>query len=274
VKTPAAILGAIFIGPGQSFRRRPDITRGRTTMRLTKTLGMAGALILSALVGGALIGSALAQDEETDTDPGAYCDTFMDAFAPELGATRDEVVAAGKAAANAAVDAAVAAGDLTEERATDIRERIEAYDGSGCAFGGAFKLGFGHGLGHGLARGFLGGDVFEAAATALGIESSELIGRLDDADSLEALAGEQGVAYDEVKASILEAVQADLDAAVAEGMDQERADAVIERLTTWLDEGGELGGFPGGRHSPGRGGFGPLPWFDRDADADAEESGA
>ena len=31
-------------------------------MRLTKTLGMAGALILSALVGGTLIGSALAQD--------------------------------------------------------------------------------------------------------------------------------------------------------------------------------------------------------------------
>jgi hypothetical protein len=69
-------------------------------------------------------------------------------------------------------------------------------------------------------------------------------------------------------------VQADLDAAVAEGMAQERADAVIERLSTWLDEGGELGGFPGGRHGPGRGGFGPLPWFDRDADADAEESGA
>ena len=37
-------------------------------MRLTKTLGMAGALILSALVGGTLIGSALAQDETTDTD--------------------------------------------------------------------------------------------------------------------------------------------------------------------------------------------------------------
>ena len=238
-------------------------------MRFTKTLGMAGALLLSALVGGTLIGSALAQDETTDadtaTDVGAYCDTFMDAFAAELGSTRDEVIAAGKAAASAALDAAVAAGDVTEERATAIRERIDAYDGEGCAFGGAFKLGFGHGM----ARGFLGGDVFEAAADALGIESSALIEQLGEATSLEALAGEQGVAYDDVKASILAAVQADLDAAVAEGMDQARADEVIARLTTWLDEGGQLDGLRG------RFGRGPGHWGDRGSDEiDAEESGA
>lgn len=246
-------------------------------MRLTKTLGMAGALILSALVGGTLIGSALAQDEgtETDSEPGAYCDAFMDAFASELGATRDEVVAAGKAAANAAVDAAVAAGDLTEERAATIRERIDAYDGEGCALGGAFKLGFGHGFHHGAARGFLGGDVVEAAADALGIESSDLIQRLGDVESLEALAGEQGVAYDDVKAAVLAAVQADLDAAVAEGLDQERADAVIERLSTWLDEGGQFDGL--GRHRWGGrfggGGFGPLPWIhDEDVEIEAPET--
>ena len=245
-------------------------------MRLTKTLGLAGALILSALVGGTLIGSVFAQDEGTQGDAGGYCQAFMDAFASELGATRDEVVAAGKAAANAALDAAVAAGDVTEERAAEIRDRIEAYDGSGCAFGAGFRLGFGHGLGRGEVRGFLGGDVFEAAADALGIESAELITRLDDAGSLEALAGEEGVAYDEVKASILAAVQADLDAAVAEGLDQERADAVIDRLTTWLDNGGELGEFGGrwrGHLRPDRGGFGPIPWFERD-DTGTEGTGA
>ena len=213
-------------------------------MRLTKTLGMAGALILAALVGGTLIGSALAQDDQTDadTDAATYCDTFMETFAVELGATRDEVVAAGKAAANAAVDAAVAAGDLTEERATEIRERIDAVDGSECSFGGSFKLGFGHGVGHGERHGFLGGDVFEAAADALGLSSADLITRLDDAGSLEALAEEQGVAYADVRDAVLAAVQADLDAAVAEGLDQERADAVIERLTALLAEGGQFDG--------------------------------
>lgn len=236
-------------------------------MRLTKTLGAAGALILSALVGGTLIGSAFAQDETTDPEAAAnaaaYCDTFMDTFASELGVTRDEITAAGKAAATAALDAAVAAGDVTEERAATIRERIEAFDGEGCAFLGTFRGGFAHGQ----ERGFLGGDVLEAAADALGLESSALIEQVGEATSLEALAGEQGVAYDEVKASILAAVQADLDAAVAEGLDQARADVVIERLTTWLDEGGQLDGLPG-RHGP-RGGFGP--WGDRNADA--EESG-
>ena len=247
-------------------------------MRLTKTLGAAGALLISALVGGTLIGSALATDDSTDGETTAatseYCGVFMDTLASELGSTRDELVAAGKAAANAAVDAAVAAGDLTEERATALRERIGASDGSGCAwFGHGFARGFGQGFERGVARGVLGGDVFEAAATALGIESSALIDRLDAAESLQALAEEEGVAYDEVKASVLAAVQADLDAAVAEGLDQARADEVIERLTTWLDAGGELGGF-GPRHF---GGPGPRfgPWGDRDPDdADAEESGA
>ncbi len=243
-------------------------------MRLTKTLGAAGALIISALVGGTLIGSALATDETTDTDTtaatGEYCDVFMDALASELDVTRDELVAAGKAAATAAVDAAVAAGDITEERATAIRERIDASDGSGCAW---FGHGFARGFEHGVARGFLGGDVFEAAADALGIESSALIDRLDAAGSLQALAEEEGVAYDDVKASVLAAVQADLDAAIADGLDQARADAVIERLTTWLDGGGELGGFGPGHFGPGRGGFGP--WRDPGSDdTDAEGTGA
>ena len=88
--------------------------------------------------------------------------------------------------------------------------------------------------------------MFEAAADALGIETSALIEQLGEATSLEGLAGEQGVAYDDVRASILAAVQADIDAAVAEGMDQARADEeVIARLTTWLDEGGQLDGLDG-----------------------------
>jgi hypothetical protein len=238
-------------------------------MRLTRTLALAGALVLSAVVGGTLIGSALAQDEGTETDTGAYCDTFMDAFASELGTARDEVVAAGKAAANTALDAAVDAGDISEERAAEIRQRIEEADGGGCGW-------FGHGIGrggHGLAHGFLGGDVFEAAADALGIESAELIDRLDEASSLETLAGEAGVAYDDVKTAILAAVQADLDAAVADGLDQERADAAIERLTAWLDEGGQVGGLRFGHHGRGHG-FGPWDDRDEDADPDAEESGA
>ena len=253
-------------------------------MQLMKGLGFAGALILSAVIGGTLIGSVLAQDAETDpeTDAASYCDTFMDAFAAELGASREDVVAAGKAAANAAVDAAVAAGDLSEERAAEIRERIDAVEGTDCAFG-AFKLGFGHGFGHGMPRGLVGADVVEAAADALGLSSTDLIGRLDDAGSLEALAEEQGVAYGDVRAAVLEALQADLDAAVAEGLSQERADAVLERVSTWLDEGGQFEGLGRGPWSFGRpdrgalGGFdefGPLPWPDPQPEGSGDADGA
>jgi hypothetical protein len=249
-------------------------------MRFTKALGSAGALIAAALLGGTLIGSALATDEtdSTDTTPGtAYCETFRDALASELGITADELITAGQAAANSTIDAAVAAGDLDEERAAAIRERIAEADGSEClGFGQAFGRGFGIGFERGAVRGFIGGDLFEAAADALGLDRADLVGELRDAGSLQALAEAQGVSYDEVRASILAAVQADLDAAVAEGLDQEHADQVIERLTNWLDEGGDIGDGPGfgfGRghhHAP----FGP--WGDRDGanDEDAEESGA
>lgn len=234
-------------------------------MRLFKTLGFAGALVAAALVGGTLIGSAFAVEDGTQTDAarGEYCDVFMDALASELGTDRDGLVTAGRAAANAAVDAALEAGDMSEERAAAVRERIAAHDGEGC---GLFGKGFGRGFHHGMARGFLGGNVFEAAADALGLESSQLIGQVRDTGSLEALATEQGAAYDDVRASILAEVQADLDAAVAEGMSQERADAVIERLTTWLDEGGQLDGLRGHHGPGGRGHWGGD-------DADAEESG-
>jgi hypothetical protein len=256
-------------------------------MRITKALGFAGALIVAALVGGTLINSTFATDETTDATDTAYCDVFRDALASELGVTADELTAAGKSAANAAIDAAVAAGDLDEDRAATLRERIEAYDGDGCgmfgragAFGRGFGIGmergiardFGLGMERGIARGFLGGNVFEAAADALNMASDELIADVHETGSLEALADAQGVAYDDVKASILAAVQVDLDAAVDEGMAQDRADAVIERLSTWLDDGGEVGELGpgrGGHHGPMRGGgFGP--WQDTD---DAEESG-
>ena len=82
-------------------------------MQLIKPLGFAGALVLAAIVGGTVIGSVLAT-EETDSTHAAteYCDVFMESMATELGVTRDELVAAGRAAAGSALDAAVEAGDV------------------------------------------------------------------------------------------------------------------------------------------------------------------
>lgn len=241
-------------------------------MRFTKIFGAAGALIAAALVGGTLIGSALATDDATDTDAtadgaAAYCDVFMETLAAELGTTREALLAAGQSAANAAIDAALEAGDLDEDRAEALRERVADAD-AGCGWlAHGFGRGFGHGFARGFGHGFLGAGVLEAAADALGLDSADVIGQLRDAGSLRALAEAQGASYEEVSASVLAAVQADLDAAVAEGLSQDRADAALERIATWLDAGGELE-----RIGPGGGRFGPGgPWHRHHGD-DAEGS--
>ena len=94
------------------------------------------------------------------------------------------------------------------------------------------------GLAVGGAHGFMRADVLEAAADAIGLDSDELIGEIADGTSLEEIAESNGVDYEAVKASIIAAVEADVDAAVAEGLDHERADAMLERVQAWLDEGG------------------------------------
>ncbi|HEY6609442.1 MAG TPA: hypothetical protein VI277_09625 [Candidatus Limnocylindria bacterium] len=234
-------------------------------MRITRTLGVAGALIISALVGGTIIGATLATDETptaTDGAGGAYCEAFLDAFAAELGVSTDEVTAAGKAAAGAAIDAAVAAGDLSAERAEAVKERIDGAE-AGCGlFKAGWVRGFGHGAAHGWARGAFGGDAIGAAADALGIETSDLWPQLRDAGSLEALATTLGANYDEVKAAIVADVQANLDAT---DLGDERKAQVIERLTAWLDDGGDVGGArPAGGHWMGPGRHGP--WGDGSSD--------
>lgn len=237
-------------------------------MGIAKLLGGAGVLIATALVGGTLIGSALAAPEGTDTTTstdlqgpwlagdGEYCDVFLDTFASELGVSRDDLLPAGRAAAIAAIDAAVEAGDLDEDRAATMKERIGELDEAGCGMG--FGAGLVRGLAIGEARGLMRSDVLEAAADALNLESADLIDRLADDVSLQDVAEAEGVDYEGVKSAVLDAVRADLDAAVAEGLDQDRADALLERISTWLDEGGERGiGRFGGSMGPGhRGG----PW--------------
>jgi hypothetical protein len=236
-------------------------------MQIAKLLGGAGLLIVTALVGGTLIGGVLAAPgtttDGTDTTvdlhgplgDGEYCEVFLDAFAAELGVSTEDLLPAGKTAAIAAIEAAVEAGDLDEDRAAAMTERIENLEDAGCGFG--FGLGFGRGLAVGAAHGFMGADVVEAAAGALGLGSDELISRMADGASLQEIATDQGVDYAAVKSTVIAAVEADLDAAVAEGLGQERADAMLDRIQTWLDEGGE-GRI--GRFGPGGPGHRVGPW--------------
>ncbi|MGH2462026.1 MAG: hypothetical protein ACRDFZ_00185 [Candidatus Limnocylindria bacterium] len=248
-----------------------------------KLVGGAAALITAALVGGTLIGSALAAPsgsgssgfdalfvgDEGSADTGEYCQIFLDTFAEELGVSTDELAPAAKAAAIAAVNAAVEAGDLTEEQGAAAIERINNWDGAGCAWIGFHLRHWAH---HGARVEFMSG-VFEAAAEALSMDLSELREALVDS-TLEEIAEAQGVDYADVVAAALASAKADLDAAVEAGtITQAKADQIYERLETWLNEGGignwgERDGHPG----PGRPFFGPPNSSDGSPDGSTDGS--
>ena len=232
-------------------------------MKNLKTLGIAGGFVAAALVGGTLINVVLAapsspgsSSSEDLADKAAYCETWQKAFADELGVSVDDLLPAAKAATIASIDAAVAAGDLTEERATELKAKVEAFDGDGCRFFGHSSFGGGHG--HKLHIG--GGEVLNAAAEALALEPGELKQALRSGDSLQDVATAQGKDYDAVSDAVHDAAKTALDAAVAEGLDQARADELLAKL----DEALASGDFP--QFGPGRG-----HWF-RGGGDDAAES--
>jgi hypothetical protein len=223
-------------------------------MKTLKTLGLAGGLVTAALVGGTLISAATAAPASPsgatagdleEVDVAAYCQTWKDAFAAELGVSADDLVPAAEAATIAAIDAAVANGDLPEDIAARMKEQVENADGDGCRLLGAgFRAWGGH-----AARADFRLDWVTAASDALGLEPVDLIAALRAGDSLRQVAQDQGVAYEVVSQAILDAAKADLDALVEAGrITQERADERLEKL----DQALQSNQFPplGGRHGP------------------------
>jgi hypothetical protein len=236
-----------------------------------KLVGGAAALITAALVGGTLIGSVLAAplgsgandptavlggDDTTEGDASAYCQIFLDTFASELGVETDELAPAAKAATIAAINAAVEAGDLTQDVADRMLARLEDWDGEGCRWIG-FKLGhFAH---HAARVDFLSG-MWEAAAGALDMTTAELREALADS-TLQEVAEAEGVPYADVVAAALASAQVDLDAAVEAGtITQEKADAILERLEAALNDG-DIGDW--GLH---------RQWFHRDPNSAPDSS--
>lgn len=233
-----------------------------------KTLGIAGGMVAAALVGGTLISAALAAPSAPGASAsaanlakGEYCEAWQAEFADQLGVSVDDLLPAAKAASIAAIDAAVAAGDLTEERATALKEKIDAAEGDACRFLGHPFAGGGHGQ-----KAHFGGPLLSVVAEALGIEPGELKQALRSGDSLQDVATAQGKDYDTVSKAILDAAKTRLDAAVAEGLDQARADEMLSKL----DEALASGEFPQWKPGRGQGGFHGFG----DDEAEASESEA
>ena len=228
-------------------------------MSKLRMAGFAGLLVVAALVGGTVIGSAAAtglrSTPTTSTaDVGApasspatraaeaaeYCADFRRAFAANLGVDESALAPAAKSAALATIDAAVGDGAMTQARGDRLKARIEAAEADGCALLAGRVAAIRGAGGPARVRVALGvvKNGVTAAATALGITPAELGSRLKAGDSLKDVATDKGVPYATVSAAVIASVTADLDAAVAAGtIKQARADRILARLETNLADG-------------------------------------
>jgi hypothetical protein len=200
-----------------------------------------GTAALAAVLGG---GAAVAA---TQLSPAEESDAIVADAAEQLGVESAELEAALKQALKNRVDAALTAGRITEEQATEMKERIEA---------GELPL---VGVGPGHHRGHHGFVDFAAAAEFLGLTEAELHERLRDGDTLAEVASAEGKTAAGLVDALLAAAKADLDEKVAEGrLTEAQRASILEDLEQRIEDvvSGEFSfGFRGG---PGHGGPPPA----------------
>lgn len=229
-------------------------------MTKLRLLGAIAALLAAALVGGTLISAVAASTTTptTTTDPvpvaeptatatpasdkkadrEAYCATFRSSFAAALGKTEAEVNAAAKTAIGAAIDQAVTDGKLTADAASQLKAKVAAFEGDGCKLLGGWRGKIGHGGGMKKAALGVTKDAMTAAAGSLKMTLAELRTEFKAGKSLKDVATAKNVPYATVTSAVTTAVKTDLDAAVKAGtITQARADKVLARLTTRLENG-------------------------------------
>ncbi len=194
--------------------------------------------------------------------------SFWQALAGKLGISIDQLTSAVKAAGKDVVSSELSAGRITQDQATQANSRIDGWQpGQGLPLG---KGGRGHG-GPGDFGGPNGGQaVFDAAAKALGMTTADLQTALQSGQTLSAIAQSKGVSADTVKAAIVAAKKAQVDADVQAGrltadqatqikqqIDQEAATETLDNML----HGGRGHGFggPGGHDGPGAPGATPQP---------------
>jgi polyhydroxyalkanoate synthesis regulator phasin len=203
-------------------------------MKMSKTM-IAGAVAAAALaVGG---GAFAATQFGSDADEQA----ILSDAAKRLGVEPAELSAALEEAFAARIDAAVAAGNLTQEQADRMKERLE--EGGLPLFGG----------GHGHHGPMFGGPGLDAAASYLGLTEAELREALRGGQTLAELADEQGKTVDGLKQAMIDAATADIERAVADGkLTEEQKQRILEDLSQRIDAivQGELPPRGPGHHGP------------------------
>jgi hypothetical protein len=196
---------------------------------------VAAATATLAVAGGAAAAVAA-------TGSGSRGSDFLDSVAKHLGVSPQKLKDATKAAATDQVDADLAAGRITKAQADALKQRIAS--GDGILGGPGFERGL-HidGGGPGLAPGpgiagkpFIANEL-AAAAKYLGLDESDLRTKLENGQSLAAVAKAQSKDLAGLQQAILDAAKADLDKAVAaKDLTQSQADEILSNLKSHIDD--------------------------------------
>ncbi len=165
---------------------------------------------------------------QTDGDPTRPLSNFLSRLAENLGITEAKLQEAIDQTSVDIVNEKEAAGDLTEEQAAQIRERIES--GEGLPFFGRFQFDFSKGFGRpGVAS--------DAVADFLGISVDDLRTARADAQSLAQIAEANGVSRADLIAFLAGQTEQQLAEKVEEGkLDQARADEILLRFQEGVDD--------------------------------------
>jgi len=193
--------------------------------RRTTIIAAVAVVAACGIAGGALAASGT-------FDPAKERQAFLNDAAGRLGTTSDKLEAALKAAAIDRVNAALAAGQITQDQANAMKDAINS---GRLPLGGALPFG-GFGIHKvGMAAGV--GKVIGAAATYLGMTQDQLLTQLRSGKSLADVAKAQGKTVSGLEDAITSSAQTQLDQAVKAGkLTQTQADEIMSELKSHLDD--------------------------------------
>jgi hypothetical protein len=175
----------------------------------------AGAVALVAVAGG---GAAIAA---TQLSPKQENQAVLNDAASQLGVSPGELSAAIKSALEKRIEAAVAAGRITEAQGAEMKQRLESGD--------VPLFGFGPGPGGFEHHEMFGG--LDPAADYLRLSEDELHTQLESGKSLADVAKAQGKSVDGLVNALVADAKKHLDEEVSEGhLTQAQADQMLSRL--------------------------------------------
>jgi hypothetical protein len=192
--------------------------------------GAAGLAVLAGSGGAYAAGQSGTTAAKPPADRAAEQKAFLDDVAKRLNVTRDQLDTAIKGAAAARIDAAVAAGRLTQAQGEAAKKRLQ---------NGVPLLGPG-GLGHKIGPGKFGGGRgagIDGAAEYLGLSDAELREQLHSGKSLADIAKAENKSLDGLKAAIKTGITARLDEAVKNGrLTEAQKTKVLADLDARIDD--------------------------------------